>query len=248
MKKLNEQVAVVTGSAQGIGRSVAEALAAEGAKIVVSDINAELAEKTAGEIAQKFGVETLAVAGNVAKYEDCENLIKQALDKFSKINILINNAGITRDNLILRMTDAEWDSVIAVNLKGVFNCTKAASRFLLKQRSGKIVNIASVVGLMGNAGQANYSASKGGVIALTKTCAREFASRGINVNAIAPGFIRTAMTDALSEENKKKLSDQIPLSRLGEPEDVAKAAVFLCTEDSAYITGHVISVNGGMYM
>lgn len=246
--KLKDQVAVVTGAAQGIGRSVAEALASEGAAIVVSDINAELAGKTAGEIKQKFGVETLAVAGNVAKYEDCESLVQKTLDKFSKINILINNAGITRDNLILRMTDAEWDSVIAVNLKGVFNCTKAASRFLLKQRSGRIVNIASVVGLMGNAGQANYSASKGGVIALTKTCAREFASRGINVNAIAPGFIRTAMTDALSEENKKKLSDQIPLSRLGEPEDVAKAALFLCTEDSSYITGHVISVNGGMYM
>jgi 3-oxoacyl-[acyl-carrier protein] reductase len=246
--KLKDQVAIVTGSAQGIGRSVAEALAKEGAAIVISDINIELAEKTASELKQKFGVETMAVAGNVAKYEDCENLIQKALDKFTKINILINNAGITRDNLILRMTDMEWDSVIAVNLKGVFNCTKAASRFLLKQRSGRIVNIASVVGLMGNAGQANYSASKGGVIALTKTCAREFSSRGVLVNAIAPGFIRTAMTDVLSEESKKKLSDQIPLGRLGEPEDVAKAAVFLCTDDSSYITGHVISVNGGMYM
>jgi 3-oxoacyl-[acyl-carrier protein] reductase len=246
--KLKGQVAIVTGSAQGIGRSVAEALAGEGSAIVISDINIELAEKTAAELKQKFGIETLAVAGNVAKYEDCENLIQKTLDKFSKINILINNAGITRDNLILRMTDMEWDSVIAVNLKGVFNCTKAASRFLLKQRSGRIVNIASVVGLMGNAGQANYSASKGGVIALTKTCAREFSSRGVLVNAIAPGFIRTAMTDVLSEESKKKLSDQIPLGRLGEPEDVAKAAVFLCTEDSSYITGHVISVNGGMYM
>jgi 3-oxoacyl-[acyl-carrier protein] reductase len=246
--KLKDQVAVVTGSAQGIGRSVAEALAGEGASVVISDINIELAGKTASEIKEKFGVETLAVAVNVAKYEDCENLMQKTLDKFSKINILINNAGITRDNLILRMTDQEWDSVIAVNLKGVFNCTKAASRFLLKQRSGRIVNIASVVGLMGNAGQANYSASKGGVIALTKTCAREFSSRGVLVNAIAPGFIRTAMTDALSEESKKKLSDQIPLGRLGETGDVAKVAVFLCTGDSSYITGHVISVNGGMYM
>ena len=246
--KLKDQVAVVTGGAQGIGRSIAEALAKEGANIVVSDINAELAEKTAQEIKQNFKVETLAVAGNVSVYADCENLIQKSLDKFTKINILINNAGITRDNLILRMSDQEWDSVIGVNLKGVFNCTKAASKFLLKQRSGRIVNIASVVGLMGNAGQANYSASKGGVIALTKTCAREFSSRGILVNAIAPGFIRTAMTDALSEENKKKLAEQIPLSRLGEPEDIAKAAVFLCTEDSSYITGHVISVNGGMYM
>jgi len=181
-------------------------------------------------------------------YTDCENLMQKALDKFSKINILINNAGITRDNLILRMSDQEWDSVLGVNLKGVFNCTKAASRSMLKARGGRIVNIASVVGLMGNAGQANYSASKGGVIALTKTCAREFSSRGVLVNAIAPGFIRTAMTDALSEENKKKLSDLIPLGRLGEPDDIAKAAVFLCSEDSSYITGHIISVNGGMYM
>ncbi|MFH1368183.1 MAG: 3-oxoacyl-[acyl-carrier-protein] reductase [Elusimicrobiota bacterium] len=246
--KLKDQVAVITGGAQGIGRSIAEALAKEGANIVISDINAELAGKTAQEIKEKYGVDTIPVAGNVAVYADCENLIQKTLDKFSKINILINNAGITRDNLVLRMSDQEWDSVLGVNLKGVFNCTKAASRVMLKQRGGRIVNIASVVGLMGNAGQANYSASKGGVIALTKTCAREFSSRGVLVNAIAPGFIKTAMTDALSEENKKKLSDQIPLGRLGEPEDVAKAALFLCSDDSSYITGHVISVNGGMYM
>ena len=246
--KLDGQVAVITGGAQGIGRAIAEALAKEGAKVVISDINEAAAQKTAGEITEKFKTETLAAAGNVAVFTDCENIIQQALDKFSKINILINNAGITKDNLILRMSDAEWDSVIAVNLKGVFNCTKAASKVMIKQRSGRIVNIASVVGLMGNAGQANYSASKGGVIALTKTCAREFSSRNILVNAIAPGFIRTAMTDALTDEMKKKLSDQIPLGRLGEAEDVAKAALFLCSEDSAYITGEVISVNGGMYM
>lgn len=246
--KLEGQVAIVTGGAQGIGRSIAEKLAREGAKVVISDINADAAQKTASEIAEICKTETLAAAGNVAVFTDCEKIIQQALDKFSKINILINNAGITKDNLILRMSDAEWDSVIAVNLKGVFNCTKAVSKFMIKQRSGRIVNIASVVGLMGNAGQANYSASKGGVIALTKTCAREFSSRNILVNAIAPGFIRTAMTDALSEESKKKLADQIPLGRLGEAEDVAKAALFLCSEDSAYITGEVISVNGGMYM
>lgn len=246
--KLKDQVAIVTGGAQGIGRSIAEALAGEGAYIVVSDINAELAAKTASEIKEKYHVETFSVAGNVALPADCEQLIQQTLDKFSKINILINNAGITRDNLVLRMTEQEWDSVISVNLKGVFNCTKAASRVLLKQRSGRIVNIASVVGLMGNAGQANYSASKGGVIALTKSCAREFASRNILVNAVAPGFIRTAMTDKLTEETKKKLADQIPLNRLGEPEDVAKAVLFLCSEDSSYITGHVLSVNGGMYL
>jgi len=246
--RLEGQVAVITGGAQGIGKAIAEALAKEGAKVVISDINAEAAQKTANEIAEKFKVETFSASGNVALFPDCEKIIQQALDKFSKINILINNAGITKDNLILRMSDAEWDSVIAVNLKGVFNCTKAASKVMIKQRAGRIVNIASVVGLMGNAGQANYSASKGGVIALTKTCAREFASRNILVNAVAPGFIRTAMTDALSEENKKKLADQIPLKRLGEAEDVAKAVLFLCSEDSAYITGEIISVNGGMYM
>jgi len=246
--KLKDQVAIVTGGAQGIGRAVAEALAREGASIVVSDINIEAAQKTGDEIKQKYAVETLAIAGNVAALADCENLVQKSLDKFSKINILINNAGITKDNLILRMSEAEWDLVISVNLKGVFNCIKAASKFLLKQRSGRIINIASVVGLMGNAGQANYSASKGGVIALTKTCAREFASRGVLVNAVAPGFIRTAMTDKLSDEQKNKLAEQIPLCRLGEPEDVAKACLFLSSEDSSYITGHVISVNGGMYM
>ncbi|OGS22854.1 MAG: 3-oxoacyl-[acyl-carrier-protein] reductase [Elusimicrobia bacterium RIFOXYB2_FULL_50_12] len=246
--KLKDQVAVVTGGAQGIGRAISEALAREGAKVVVADINEQQAQTAANEIAQKYGIETLAVVGNVANGEDCEKIIRQALDKFSKINILINNAGITRDNLIMRMSDAEWDAVLGVNLKGVFNCTKAVSRSMLKARSGRIVNIASVVGLMGNAGQANYSASKGGVIALTKTCAREFASRGILVNAVAPGFIRTAMTDALTEDVKKKLSEQIPLARLGEAEDVANAVVFLCSDASSYITGHVLSVNGGMYL
>jgi len=246
--KLKDQVAIITGGAQGIGRAVAEALAVEGANIVVSDINIELAQKTADEIKGKYGVETLAVAGNVANLSDCEKLMQQTLDKFSKINILINNAGITRDNLVLRMSEQEWDAVIGVNLKGVFNCIKAASRFMLKARQGRIVNIASVVGLMGNAGQANYSASKGGVIALTKTCAREFASRNILVNAIAPGFIRTAMTDALNDDARKKLAELIPLGRLGEATDVAKAAVFLCSEESSYITGQILSVNGGMYM
>jgi 3-oxoacyl-[acyl-carrier protein] reductase len=246
--KLKDQVAVITGGAQGIGQAVAEAFAAEGAKIVVSDINAELAQKTADEIAAKYSVETLAVAGDVSSLADCDKLMDAAVTKFSKIDILVNNAGITRDNLILRMTEKEWDSVIGVNLKGVFNCTKSASRTMLRQRSGKIVNIASVVGQMGNAGQANYSASKGGVIALTKTCAREFASRNINVNAIAPGFIRTAMTDKLNEEARKKLAEMIPLTRLGEAEDIAKAALFLCSQDASYVTGQVLAVNGGMYM
>jgi 3-oxoacyl-[acyl-carrier protein] reductase len=245
---LKDQVAIVTGSAQGIGFSIAQALAKEGANIVISDINAELIVKTAVEIKSKYNVETLSVAANVSVGADCEKLVAQTLDKFSKINILINNAGITRDNLVLRMSEQEWESVIDVNLKGVFNCTKAVSKVMIKARQGRIVNIASVVGLMGNAGQANYSASKGGVIALTKSCAREFASRNILVNAVAPGFIKTAMTDALSEEARKRLLEQIPLARLGYPEDVGKVVVFLCGEDSSYITGQVISVNGGMYM
>jgi 3-oxoacyl-[acyl-carrier protein] reductase len=245
---LKGQVAIVTGSAQGIGLSIAEALAREGANIVISDINAELIVKTAAEIKNKYNVETLSVAANVSIGADCDKLVQQTLDKFSKINILINNAGVTRDNLVLRMTEQEWDSVINVNLKGVFNCTKSVSKVMIKARQGRIVNIASVVGLMGNAGQANYSASKGGVIALTKTCAREFASRNILVNAVAPGFIKTAMTDALSEEARKRLLEQIPLARLGYPEDVGKVVVFLCSDDSSYITGQIINVNGGMYM
>ncbi|MCL2390654.1 MAG: 3-oxoacyl-[acyl-carrier-protein] reductase [Endomicrobia bacterium] len=246
--RLKGKTAVVTGSAQGIGRAIAEAFAQEGSNLVISDINAELSQKTADEIKSKYGVETIAVACNVAKPEDCENLVRSSLDKFSKIDILINNAGITKDNLVLRMSEAEWDAVIAVNLKGVFNCIKAASKPMLKQREGRIINIASVVGQMGNAGQINYSASKGGVIAITKTCAKEFASRNILVNAIAPGFIRTAMTDKLTEDQKKAMADTIPLSRLGEASDIAKAALFFASDDSSYITGHVLAVNGGMYM
>ncbi|MCL2389362.1 MAG: 3-oxoacyl-[acyl-carrier-protein] reductase [Elusimicrobia bacterium] len=246
--KLKGQTAVITGSARGIGKSIAEAFAAQGANIVISDISAEVSQATADEIKAKYNVETLSVAANVSKLSECENLMAKTLDKFSQINILINNAGITKDNLILRMTEEEWDAVISVNLKGVFNCTKAVTKAMFKQRSGRIINITSVVGLMGNAGQANYSASKGGVVALTKTCAREFSSRNVLVNAIAPGFIRTAMTDALSEDVKQKLSQQIPLGRLGEVEDISNAAIFLAGPESSYITGQVISVNGGMYM
>ncbi|HVO32764.1 MAG TPA: 3-oxoacyl-[acyl-carrier-protein] reductase [Elusimicrobiota bacterium] len=246
--KLKDKVAVITGGAQGIGRAIALQLASEGSNLALSDVDEAKVQATAAEIAKEKGVQAIGVKGNVSVIADCEKLVDAALDKFSRIDILINNAGITRDNLLMRMSDDEWDSVIAVNLKGVFNCTKAAIRPMMKQRQGRIVNIASVVGLMGNAGQANYSASKGGVVALTKTCAREFASRNILVNAVAPGFIRTRMTDALSEEQKKKLLELIPLGRLGEPEDVAKVVLFLCSEESSYITGHVISVNGGMYL
>ncbi|MCA6079563.1 3-oxoacyl-[acyl-carrier-protein] reductase [Candidatus Endomicrobiellum agilis] len=246
--KLQGKTAVITGSAQGIGRAIADIFASERSQLIISDINEESAQKAASEIKAKYGVETIAVAGNVSKLEDCETLVKTSLDKFSKIDILINNAGITKDNLVLRMSEAEWDAVIAVNLKGVFNCIKAVSKSMLKQRYGRIVNIASVVGQMGNAGQINYSASKGGVIAITKTCAREFASRNILVNAIAPGFIRTAMTDKLTEGQRQAMTSVIPLVRLGEVSDIAKAALFLASDDSSYITGHVLAVNGGMYM
>ena len=246
--KLKDQVAVITGSAQGIGKTIAETFAREGAKIVITDINIEKAQATADEIKNKYNVETIAIASNVTNLADCENLIAKALDKFQKIDILVNNAGITKDNLVLRMTEQEWDAVISVNLKGVFNSIKAVTRTMFKQRHGRIINIASVVGIMGNAGQANYSASKGGVIALTKTCAKEFSSRNILVNAIAPGFIKTAMTDALSDEVKAKYAEVIPLKRLGEAQDIANSALFLASEDSSYITGNVINVNGGMYM
>ena len=246
--KLKDQVAVITGSAQGIGKTIAETFAKEGAKIVITDINIEKAQATADEIKNKYNVETIAIASNVTKLSDCENLIAQTLDKFQKIDILVNNAGITKDNLVLRMTEQEWDAVISVNLKGVFNSIKAVTRTMFKQRKGRIINIASVVGIMGNAGQANYSASKGGVIALTKTCAKEFSSRNILVNAIAPGFIKTAMTDALSDEVKAKCAEVIPLKRLGEAQDIANSALFLASEDSSYITGNVINVNGVMYM
>jgi 3-oxoacyl-[acyl-carrier protein] reductase len=246
--KLQGKTTVITGSAQGIGRAIAEIFASEGSRLVIFDINIESAQKTAAEIKTKYGFDTMAVAGNVSKLEDCETLVKTSTDKFSKIDILINNAGITKDNLVLRMSEAEWDSVIAVNLKGVFNCIKAVSKTMLKQRQGRIINISSVVGQMGNAGQINYSASKGGVIAITKTCAREFASKNILVNAIAPGFIRTSMTDKLTEGQRQMMTSIIPLVRFGEVSDIAKAALFLASDDSSYITGHVLSVNGGMYM
>jgi 3-oxoacyl-[acyl-carrier protein] reductase len=246
--KLKDQVAIITGGAQGIGKAIALQLAGEGCNLVLSDVNEAAVQATAAEIAAAKGIKAIGIASNVTSFPDCEKLVEACVDKMGRIDILVNNAGITKDNLLMRMGDDEWDAVLAVNLKGVFNCTKAVSRPMLKQRKGRIVNIASVVGEMGNAGQANYSASKGGVIALTKTCAREFASRSIQVNAVAPGFIRTRMTDALPEEQKKKLAELIPLGRLGEADDVAKTVLFLCTDDSSYITGHVLSVNGGMYM
>jgi len=245
--KLGGRVALVTGAAQGIGKAVALLLARNGADIVVSDINLEKAEETANEISS-IGRKALAVKVDVADWNDVERMVGVILEKFAKIDILVNNAGITRDKLILRMTDEDWDAVLNVNLKGTFHCTKAVVRYMAKQRSGKIVNIASVVGEMGNAGQANYSASKAGVIGLTKTIAREFAQRGININAIAPGYIETPMTEALPEKAKEELKRLIPMERLGKPEDVAEAVLFLVSEESNYITGQVLNVNGGIYM
>jgi len=245
--KLAGKVALVTGAAQGIGKAVALLLARNGADIVVSDINLEKAEETAKEV-QALGRKALATKVDVATLSDVEKMVEAILVQFGKVDILVNNAGIARDKLILRMTEEDWDAVLNINLKGTFNCTKAVVRHMSKQRSGKIVNIASVVGEMGNAGQGNYAASKAGVIGFTKTIAREFAQRGINVNAIAPGYIETPMTDALPDKAKEELKRLIPMDRLGKPEDVAEAVLFLVSEASSYITGHVLNVNGGIYM
>ncbi len=246
-RRLAGKIAIVTGSAQGIGYCVAELFGRAGASVVVVDVDEAKTAEAAGKLAAT-DIAALAVKADVSKLEDCEAVVKAALEKFGKVDILVNNAGITRDNLVMRLAEADWDLVLDINLKGTFNFTKAVIRSMLKARAGRIINIASIVGQQGNAGQANYSASKGGVIALTKTCAREFASRGILVNAIAPGFIRTRMTDTISEEARKKLLEAILLGRMGEPEDIARAALFLAGEDSSYITGQVLGVNGGMYM
>jgi len=245
--KLAGKVALVTGAAQGIGKAVALLLARNGADMVVSDINLEKAEETAKEV-QTLGRKALAIKVDVAKLGDVEKMVEGILAQFGKVDILVNNAGIARDKLILRMTEEDWDAVLNINLKGTFNCTKAVVRHMSKQKSGKIVNIASVVGEMGNAGQGNYAASKAGVIGFTKTIAREFAQRGINVNAIAPGYIETPMTDALPEKTKEELKRLIPMDRLGKPDDVAEAVLFLVSDSANYITGQVLNVNGGIYM
>ncbi len=245
--KLKDKVAFVTGAAQGIGAAIAKRLAEEGSSVVISDVNLELAQKTADEIS-KLGVKTLALKTNVTDLADVTAGIKETVAKMGKVSILVNNAGITKDALIMRMKKEDWDAVINVNLTGVFNCTKAIIPLMMKQREGTIINIASIVGEMGNMGQANYVASKGGVIAFTKTVAREVASRGVTCNAIAPGFIRTAMTDKIPEKVKEAMLTQIPMKKLGEPSDIANAAVFLASGAASYITGQVININGGMLM
>ena len=244
---LTGKTALVTGAAQGIGRDIALALATDGADVAICDVNLEAAQKTAADIEAK-GVKSLALKANVAASADVIAMVEQVVGKFGKIDILVNNAGITRDGLILRMKDEDWDLVLSINLKGAFMCTRAALKYMTKQRSGTIINIASIVGAMGNAGQANYVASKAGLIGLTKTIAREYANRNVTANAVAPGFIDTAMTQALSETVRADLAKQIPLGRLGSSEDVANAVRFLASPAASYITGQVIHVNGGMYM
>jgi len=242
---LEGKVAVITGAARGIGRAIAEALAAAGCKVVISDIQG--AEEAAQEI-QARGAETLGLSVDVTQAESVEQMLKSTLEHFGRLDILVNNAGITRDGLLMRMKEADWDLVLSVNLKGAFLCCKAACRALMKSPSGRIINIASIVGQIGNAGQANYSASKAGLIGLTKTLAKEFASRNVTVNAIAPGFIQTAMTDQMPEKAREQLLGSIPLGRMGQPDDVAAAVAFLASEEAAYITGHVLNVDGGLAM
>lgn len=247
---LEGQVALVTGAGRagkGIGRSISLALAKEGAKIAIADFVAEAAEAVAEEV-RAAGREAVALVGSVSSAEDVDRMVQEAVDKFGRIDILVNNAGVTRDNLLVRMSEQDWDMVLDTNLKGTFNCTKAVAKLMMRERSGRIVNVASVMGMIGNAGQANYSASKGGVIALTKTTAKELGSRGINVNAVAPGFIQTVMTEEMPEDAKASISEKIPLRRLGTPEDVADVVLFLCGPASSYVTGQVIAIDGGMVM
>ena len=244
---LSDKVAIVTGASRGIGRLIAVALAGQGTKVVVSARNAEALDSLVSEIGQQGG-QALAVAGDVAVEADADNLVARAVESYGKVDILVNNAGITRDGLLLRMKSEDWDAVLDTNLKGAFLCIRAAAKVMSKQRAGRVINISSVVGEMGNAGQANYCASKAGLIGLTKSVARELARRNVTVNAVTPGFIVTDMTDNMTDKAREAMTDQIPLGRLGEPEDVANAVLFLASDQSSYITGQVLGVNGGMYM
>ena len=245
---LKGKCAIVTGAAKGIGKAIALKLASLGANIVLNYRSSEeKAIETENEI-KALGVEVLRVKGDISNISDVENLINTAKENFGKIDIMVNNAGITKDTLILRMKEEDFDSVINVNLKGVFNCLKTITPVMVKQREGKIINLSSVVGLSGNAGQVNYAASKAGVIGMTKSLAKEVGARGITVNAVAPGFIETDMTEVLGDKFKEEAKKAIPLKRLGKPEDVANVVAFLASEDANYITGQVIQVDGGLVM
>lgn len=247
MSSLKGKVAIVTGGARGIGRAICLKLAQMGADIVVNDISdSESARDLLAEI-RKVGCRAVFLEADISKSDQAKDLVEKAVRGMGRVDILVNNAGVTRDNLILRMTEEEWDTVLAVNLKGCFNCTQAVSRHMIKQRSGAIVNISSVVGIVGNAGQVNYSASKAGVIGLTKSVAKELASRGVRVNAVAPGFIDTEMTRKLPPDYQEKLKSMIPLGFFGQTEDVAKVVAFLASDEASYITGEVIKVDGGLF-
>lgn len=245
---LQGKCAVITGASRGIGREIAIKYAKEGANIVLNYRNSETEALQLKEELDKLGSDTLIVKANVSNFEEAEKLIKEAKEVFGRIDILVNNAGITKDNLIMRMKEEDFDSVIDVNLKGAFNCLKAVTPIMIRQKSGKIINMSSVVGVIGNAGQVNYCASKAGLIGMTKSLAREIGGKNINVNAIAPGFIDTDMTKVLSEDQKKNIMSQVPLKRLGQAEDIANLALFLASNQSDYITGQVIHVDGGMAM
>jgi len=244
---LKNKVALVTGASRGIGKSISLALARQGAKIVAVDITLKGMDELLAEIKAR-GSEGVAVEGNVTVAADTEKMIDQAVASFGRVDILVNNAGITRDGLLMRMKEEDWDAVLTVNLKGAFLCTRAVCKVMTKQRYGRIINIASVVGQMGNAGQANYCASKAGLMGLTRSNARELAKRNITVNAVAPGFIVSDMTEALPEKVKQEMAAQIPLERFGTADDIAHAVTFLASDAAEYITGQVLAVNGGMYM
>jgi len=244
---LKDKVALITGGGRGIGREITLSLAKAGADIAICDVNKDAMEEVKKEV-ESLGRKCVFFQTDVTKTDQVEGMVSKVLDNYKKIDILINNAGITRDGLLIRMSEADWDAVLNINLKGAFICTKAVIKPMMKQRWGRIVNIASIIGIMGNAGQANYAASKGGIIAFTKSVAKELASRNINVNAIAPGFTQTEMTKKIPDNYKEEMLKLIPLNRLGDPIDVANTALFLVSDSASYITGHVIQVDGGMVM
>lgn len=239
-----DKTVLVTGSARGIGREIAEAFLKQGANIVICDLNQDAVDATSKELGEK----TIGVAANVTKVDDVEALFEAATSKFGRVDVVVNNAGITRDTLMIRMDEKDWDAVLDTNLKGAFLVTKSAAKIMMKQKSGRIVNISSVVGLIGNAGQANYSASKAGLIGLTKSAAKELAARGVTVNAVAPGYIATDMTKDLPQTAKDYFMNNIPLKREGRPSDVASAVLFLASDEAAYLTGQVLAVDGGLTM